>query len=66
MINTNKLRGIMAEQGKSQKDVAEAIGITPRTLYSHMKSGKFWTDEIDGIVKFLDIKNPAEIFLAKQ
>ena len=33
MIRTDKLRGVIAEKGYSQSDVAKIIGITPKTFY---------------------------------
>ena len=64
MVNTNKLRGIIAERGLDQKDVAEMIGKSPKTFYEKMKKCKFDSDEIMLMVSGLDIKNPAEIFFA--
>ncbi len=65
MINTDKLRGIIAERGVSQKDVAKEIGITPKTFYEKMNRGVFGSDEIDVMIEYLDIKDPAAIFFAK-
>lgn len=62
MVNTNKLRGIIAERGLDQTDVAEMIGKTPKTFYEKMKKGKFDSDEIMTMVSKLDIDNPVEIF----
>lgn len=64
MVNTNKLRGIMAERGIDGKDVAEMIGKSPKTFYEKMKKGKFDSDEIMAMVSGLNIENPAEIFFA--
>ena len=66
VINTNKLRGIIAEKGKTQTDVAHAIGITPKTFYEKMKIGIFGSDEISIMIKELDIENPVEIFFAEK
>ena len=46
MVDTRKLRGVIAENGKTQKDVAEMIGITPKTFYERMQRGVFGSDEI--------------------
>lgn len=62
MVNTNKLRGIIAERGLDQKDVAALIGKTPKTFYEKMKKGKFDSDEISKMVVGLNISNPVEIF----
>lgn len=64
MVNTNKLRGIIAERGLDQKDVAEMIGKSSKTFYEKMKKGKFDSDEIMLMVNGLDIKNPVDIFFA--
>lgn len=37
MVNTDKLRGIMAERRKTQTDMARVIGISPKTFYTRMK-----------------------------
>lgn len=66
MINTNALRGIIAEKGTSQRKLAEQIGITDKTFYTKMKNGVFDSDEISIMVEILQIKNPMEIFFAKE
>lgn len=62
MVNTDKLRGVIAERGLDQKDVAAMIGKSPKTFYEKMKKRKFDSDEIMIMVSGLDIKNPVEIF----
>lgn len=64
MVDTNALRGIIAREGKSQVQVADALGITPKTFYEKMKRGVFDSDEMYTMVKFLNISNPVEIFFA--
>ena len=64
MVQTNKLRGIIAEKGLSQSDVAKEIGITPKTFYEKMKIGVFGSDEIEIMIKYLDIEDPISIFFA--
>jgi DNA-binding XRE family transcriptional regulator len=64
MVNTDKLRGVIAERGLDQKDVAAMIGKSPKTFYEKMKKRKFDSDEIMIMVSGLDIKNPVEIFFA--
>lgn len=66
MINTNKLRGIIIEQGKTQEDVARYIGITPKTFYTKMKKGVFGSDEIEKMIEYLNIESPMPIFFAKE
>lgn len=65
MIRTDKLRGVIAEKGYSQSDVAKIIGITPKTFYEKMKVGVFGSDEIQIMIDELDIENPLDIFFVK-
>ena len=61
MVNTNKLRGIIAERGLDQKDVAKMIGKSSKTFYEKMKIGVFGSDEIQIMIDCLNIKEPMEI-----
>ncbi len=62
-MNVNKLRGVMAERNCTQKQLAKAIGISSKTFYNKMQRGVFGTDEVEKMVRYLSIQNPAEIFL---
>ena len=64
MIDTNKLKGIIVEAGMSQNKVAELIGVTPKTFYQKMNKGVFGSDEIEIMIKELNIDNPMEVFFA--
>lgn len=66
MIDVNKLRGLMAEKGRTGKDMARVIKKTPKTFYLKMKAGVFDSDEIEAMVKDLEIKNPLEIFFVEK
>lgn len=66
MIAINKLRGIIAERGMTQKQVAMELGMAQKTFYNKMKRGVFGTDEVDKMVDVLSIDNPAEIFFANK
>ncbi|NLY36924.1 MAG: DUF739 domain-containing protein [Tissierellia bacterium] len=66
MIKTNELKGIIVKNGYTQKQVAERIGITPKTFYEKMKRGVFGSDEIEIMIEMLNISNPSEIFFAKE
>ena len=66
MVAVNKLRGIIAERGMSQRQVAKCLGMTEKTFYSKMQKGDFGTDEAEKMVELLSIKNPSEIFLAQK
>lgn len=62
MINTNKLKGAIANRGLSQSDVAALIGITPKAFYEKMKNGVFRSDEIQIMIDRLGINDPTSIF----
>ena len=64
MVETNKLRGIIAERGMSQRQVARQLGMTEKTFYSKMKTGVFGTDEVEKMINLLSIKYPIAISLA--
>lgn len=66
MIKVDKLRGIIAERGLSQADVAKNIGIAPKTFYEKMKLGVFGSDEIETMIDLLHIDDPVSIFFAKE
>ena len=66
MIDVNKLRGKMAEKGRSGLDMAKVIRKTPKTFYTKMKAGVFDSDEIEAIVKDLEIEDPMAIFFAEE
>lgn len=61
-MNVAKLRGVIAERGKTQRDVAKAIGVTEKTFYSKMKKGDFYIREAERMIEFLQIDDPREIF----
>ena len=65
LVDTNLLRGKIAEKGKSQLEIAKAIGITPKTFYNKMNKKVFGSDEIEIMIDELGIENPMEIFLPK-
>ena len=65
MVDTDKLRGAIAERGLSQRKVAFEIGLSETTFYSRMKTGKFSSTEMSNLIKLLDIKKPMEIFFAE-
>ena len=66
LIQTNLLRGKMAEHGYSAVRLAKALKITPKTFYNKMAKGVFGSDEIYKMIELLDIRNPIEIFFAPE
>ncbi len=66
MIDTNVLRGKIAEKGLSQARVAEHIGIAPKTFYEKMSRGVFGSDEIEAMIQLLELDDPVRIFFANK
>lgn len=64
MVNTDKLRGIMAEKNVTGEKLAEEMNISPVTFYRKMKKRKFNTDEIKVMAEKLDIRDPYPVFFA--
>lgn len=62
MIQVNLLKGIIASKGLSQRKLAIQMEMTDKTFYAKMKKGVFNSDEIEKMIKILEIKNPMEIF----
>ena len=65
MVDTNRLKGLIVENEKTQEEVARYIGITPKTFYSKMKKRVFGSDEIEKMIELLNIDDPSPIFFAK-
>lgn len=65
MVDTNRLKGLIVENEKTQEEVARYIGITPKTFYSKMKRKVFGSDEIEKMIELLNIEDPTPIFFAK-
>ncbi len=57
MVNAMKLKGAIVSHGKTQAEVAKFIGITPKTFTAKMKKGVFNSNEIEGILSFLEIED---------
>jgi len=64
MIDTKALKGLIVSRGMTQKEVAQRLGMSPKTFYSKMKKGVFGSDEMDGMIDILSIENPMSIFFA--
>lgn len=65
MMNTDRLRGIIAEKGYSQRKIAAMLGMSEKTFYDKMKKGVFDSDEISEIIAILDIKKTLDIFFTE-
>lgn len=65
MVNSQKLKAIIVERNMTQQQVAASIGIAPYTLTRKLRRGVFNTDEIEMLVKLLDIDDPIAVFFPK-
>lgn len=66
MIRTEKIEGLLAEHHLTKSDMANKLGITPKTFYLKMQKGVFGSDEIQVMIDVLNIKEPMDIFFAKE
>jgi len=64
MILVNELKGCIVAKGLTQEEVANALKITSKTFGKKLKKGVFKSDEIEKMIKLLDIKDPIAIFFA--
>ena len=64
MLDVKALKAEMVKNGYTQVSLSEAIGMSPRTFYTRLKTGDFGTKEIEGITAALKLQNPIEIFFA--
>lgn len=55
MVNTNKLKGAIKENGLTAGMVARYLGINPSTFSQKINSGRFTLEEADGISKMLNL-----------
>ncbi len=66
MVQTGKIKGLMAEHGYSGKDMAAKLGMAPETFYKKMRRGVFGTDEASLMIDILAIEDPADIFFPRK
>ncbi len=66
MILTDEILGLMAKNHITRKDMANMLGIMPKTFSIKLDKGVFGSDEIEIMIQRLGIKNPAEIFLPQK
>ena len=64
MINANKLRAKIVEQGMTQAQVAQEMGMSAKTFSVKMNNGKFGLDEAEKMIKILNISEPEKYFFA--
>lgn len=64
MVNTSKLKSCWVEKDMTQGEVARKIGLSERVMVSRMKKKWFGSDEIEKLIRLLDISDPVPIFFA--
>ena len=65
MVDVQRLKSVIVLNNKTQEDVANYLGITPKTFYLRMKRGIFGSDEIEKMIEYLNIDDPMSIFFAE-
>ena len=66
MLDVKALKAEMVRKGYTQARLAEELGISPRTFSNKLKSRDFGCKEMEVIIDVLDLKEPMDIFFAKQ
>lgn len=65
MVLTNEIKGKMVARGFTQKQLAEKLEMSERTLANKLTKGVFTTTDVEKLINILKIENPMEIFFAK-
>lgn len=66
MVDSAKLRGLIAERETSQRKLAHEMHMAEKTFYGKMKTGNFLLSEAEKLIDILEIEDPAAIFFADE
>lgn len=66
MINVNLLKAKIVEKGYTQAEFCKEICMAESTFIRKMKNGAVTLKEAEKMIELLDIKNPVEVFFAKE
>ena len=66
MIAVNELKGKIVAKGFTQEQVAKMLGISANTFRKRLSRGVLGSDEIEKLIKILDIEDPMAIFFVKK
>ena len=66
MVLTNEIKGKMVARGFTQKQLAEKLEMSERTLANKLTKGVFTTTDVEKLIDILKIENPMEIFFANK
>lgn len=61
MVNSAKLKGLIAENGLSQAQVARNIGMNPKTFYQKMLNGVWKSNELAALKQALKMSDQQAI-----
>ena len=64
MLDVKALKAEIVRNGYTQYDVAQAVGISPRTFTRRLQEKDFGIKEIEIMIELLKIKEPSDIFFA--
>lgn len=64
MVNSNKVKGLIVENGYSMSEMAEFLGMSPASLNRRLKKGVFKSNEIAVLIEKLHIDDPVPVFFA--
>lgn len=67
MFNETEFKVMVIRAHKTNKEVAEYLGIDESTLWRKLQNnGSFTREEISKLIMFLDIEDPKPIFFAEE
>ena len=66
MVNSNELKAEIVRKGFTQKEVAEKMNISAKTLSNKLRRGVFGSDEIEQLMSILEIADPVPIFFSQR
>lgn len=64
MLNVPEFKAAMVRKGYTQKALAKILDISEKTFYDRMKNKRFGSDEIEKLIKVLEISDPMPIFFS--
>lgn len=64
MLNVPEFRAAMVRKGYTQKALAKILGMSEKTFYDRIKKKHFGSDEIETLIKVLEISDPMPIFFS--
>lgn len=64
MLNVPEFKAAMVRKGYTQKALAKILGMSEKTFYDRIKNKRFGSDEIETLIKVLEISDPMPIFFS--